>query len=790
MLFQKKYFLKLFFIIFIISLLTTGTTLYTVYYISNTTRAAKQEALITDSLSLADQRYTTILQEVDMLYTLMWTNDLVQQFLRAPSPGASDREQMNTYLQSIFPVNPLVESIAIYNYQAGEYLNSGLYDVDMRLFFSTFLNNMSLRGSSNFSKRKNYFRFTSLEPDEEKSPGPLKQVIGIMYYSIDTNGNKHNCITINLNALKMSDFILRNSDSGGFLLNEFGTIICGGRQALGAPLRNRVQWSQKLEAESRRTGSFVEKINGENKLVTYYKVSEGTWTFYHISDILSLHPFNKEMRLYFLPVTLAVILFSLTVTILLSSLLYLPVKRIVNRLDGENHHITAYTNHKGRDEFAFVNAMFTSLSNRIALLETENTSYLSHVKVNFLRQVLDYGIEGSYSKDDWMLYDIAVMPENLFISLVKWDEDENTVLNEKVFEGLIRESANRCLRDSYRLETITTKKGEIALLMNQIAGGGDPENELFLSLERFHGFICRTSGLPISVSISIGGMADSFNECETCYHTAQELVKQRFVLGYGRIITRNLIDASLLQGLNYPDELAEELETNIRGADKTLFLANYDRLLEILHRYIYQEVVSVLLQVIMRCLRAMNFISPHNIPVKVAFDEFNLIFSTMHTLGHTRVWFSRMFDEYLLAIQNTEDMKSDKYYQLAKQIQQYVMEQYADPNLNVDHLAEIFGYSANYLSKIYKNLTGLYLHEYIKNVRIQHAKNLLKETKRSIHEISEMTGFVNYNYFFSLFKKESGLTPTVYRYRFTGEDTEVQERERGIGASLSFFGEK
>jgi AraC-like DNA-binding protein len=779
MLFQKKYFLRLFFIIFIISLLTSGTAFYTVYYIYNTNRAVKQEALITDSLSLADQRYTTILQEVDMLYTLIWTNELVQQFLRAPRPNAADREQMNTYLQSIFPLNPLVESIAIYNYQAEEYLNSGLYDVDMRLFFSTFLNNMSLRGSSNFSKRKNYFQFTALVPDDEKNPDLLNQVIGIMYYSIDTNGNKHNCITINLNALKTSDFILRNSDNSGFLLNEFGTIICGSRQALEAPLRNRIQWSQRLESESRRTGSFVEKINGENKLVTYYKVSEGAWTFYHISDILSFHPFNKEMRLYLLPVTLAVILFSVIITILLSTRLYLPVKRMVNRLDVENPNIT-HTNQKDRDEFAFVNAMFTSLSDRIALLETENTSYLSQAKVNFLRQILDYGIEECYSKDDWMLYDIAVTPENLFISLVKWDEDENRVLNERVFEGLIRESANRCLRDGYRMETISAKKGEIVLLMNQIVKGGDPQKELVLSLERFHGFICRTSGLPISVSISIGGMADSVNEWENCYHAAQELLKQRFVLGYGRIITRDLIDTSLLQGLNYPDELVTELETNIRDADKTLFLANYDRLLEILHRYIYQEVVSVLLQVIMRCLRAMNFISPHNIPIKVAFDEFNLIFSTMHTLGHTRAWFSRMFDEYLLAIQNLEDLKNDKYYQLTKQIQQYVMERHADPNLNVDHLAEIFGYSANYLSKIYKNLTGLYLHEYIKNVRIQHVKKLLKETKHSIHEISEMTGFANYNYFFSSFKKEIGLTPTVYRYRFVDEDTEIQERNLSL----------
>jgi two-component system response regulator YesN len=281
--------------------------------------------------------------------------------------------------------------------------------------------------------------------------------------------------------------------------------------------------------------------------------------------------------------------------------------------------------------------------------------------------------------------------------------------------------------------------------------------------------MCRPASILVSTTISIGGKADNIAECGECFRTAQELLKQRFVLGYGRIITQNCVDETLSQGLNYPGELIAELEINIRDRNKEKFMTNYDNLLGLLRDYIYQEVVSVLLQVITHCLHAMNSISLNNIPIKVDFDELNQIFGSMHTLEHTRRWFSHIFDEYLQAIQSLELLKGDKHYHVIFKIREYIQVHYPDPNLNVDQLAGIFNYTANYISKIYKNFTGLYLHDYIKNIRIQNAEKLLKDTDYSIHKISEMTGFSNYNYFFSCFKKKIGLTPTVYRSHFLTE---------------------
>ncbi|GHT63147.1 hypothetical protein FACS1894110_00290 [Spirochaetia bacterium] len=739
--FPRKYFLKLFLLIFVICFLTIGIALYTGYYAYTSARSDQYQAAVADSLSVSDQMFTTLLTEVDMLYTLLLTNEQVQRFFQGPGISETGREQLEEYLRNIRTLNPYVESIAFYKPQKEEYIFSGPYHVDMQPYIGTYLKDMSQVGGgglSNLSKHKNIFRYTALVSDEGSEADLMGQVIGVMYYNVDAGGNESDSVVINLNALKVSEHILPNLNTTSLLLNEYGTIIAANRVGQAVPLRNRIRWGQKFFAETRRTGHFVEDLEGKAKLVTYYKLSDCPWVLYEISDDLRFHPFDSRMRLFLIPIIMVALLFSLLITALSSTRLYKPV-----------------------------DAMFTDLSSRIATLETENTGYLSNEKLSFLRSVINNETGRWISRDDWDLYGIQAAPENLFISIIKWDEDENAVLSETVFENLIKESADRCLKEQYRFETVVFKKDEIVLLMNARTETGDLRSGMIDALERFHGFVCRSASIPVSISIGVGGMSNGIKECEECCRAAQELLKQRFVLGYGRIITGDYVKAVLSRGLNYPGELIDVLELNIRECKKDEFMRNYGKLLDILGKYIYQEVVSVLLQVITRCLHAMNSISANNIPIKVDFDEFNRIFSTLHTLEHTRAWFSRMFDEYLLAIENLESlMKNDKHHQLTIQIQEYVTAHYAEANLNVDSLADSFGYTANHISKIFKNLTGLYLRDYIKDVRIQHAKDMLKNSSISLQEISAMTGFSNYNYFFSSFKKESGLTPMTYRSRF------------------------
>lgn len=92
----------------------------------------------------------------------------------------------------------------------------------------------------------------------------------------------------------------------------------------------------------------------------------------------------------------------------------------------------------------------------------------------------------------------------------------------------------------------------------------------------------------------------------------------------------------------------------------------------------------------------------------------------------------------------------------------YIHENFQNEITNKE-LAEIAGYHEFHLNKLFINHTGTTMHNYILNLRINEAKRLILNTKLSFAEIALQTGFNNYTYFCSYFKKIVGLTPFQYK---------------------------
>ena len=70
-----------------------------------------------------------------------------------------------------------------------------------------------------------------------------------------------------------------------------------------------------------------------------------------------------------------------------------------------------------------------------------------------------------------------------------------------------------------------------------------------------------------------------------------------------------------------------------------------------------------------------------------------------------------------------------------------------------------------YLSRLFKEKTGKNFVEYLTEVRIEHIKELLKNSDLKIVEICTMTGYDNPRYFSKVFKQATGMTPREYRER-------------------------
>lgn len=83
--------------------------------------------------------------------------------------------------------------------------------------------------------------------------------------------------------------------------------------------------------------------------------------------------------------------------------------------------------------------------------------------------------------------------------------------------------------------------------------------------------------------------------------------------------------------------------------------------------------------------------------------------------------------------------------------------------LSLEQTAAQVNVSPYYLSKLFKEETGENFIDYVTNLRIKKAKELLKDGSMNVKEISHETGYVDQNYFSKIFKKNTGYTPTEFR---------------------------
>ncbi len=92
----------------------------------------------------------------------------------------------------------------------------------------------------------------------------------------------------------------------------------------------------------------------------------------------------------------------------------------------------------------------------------------------------------------------------------------------------------------------------------------------------------------------------------------------------------------------------------------------------------------------------------------------------------------------------------------------YIEEHLAE-ELSLTELADHVSLSAPYFSKLFKDVLGTSLSEYITNARLQQAQILLGQTDLSIERIAEKVGFANGNYFCNVFKKRYDVAPSEFR---------------------------
>ncbi|BBH24547.1 hypothetical protein Back11_58920 [Paenibacillus baekrokdamisoli] len=206
------------------------------------------------------------------------------------------------------------------------------------------------------------------------------------------------------------------------------------------------------------------------------------------------------------------------------------------------------------------------------------------------------------------------------------------------------------------------------------------------------------------------------------------------------------------------------LESHLDNGDKSQFLLMFEEftrfdeteLPETKITYLTLEMFANLSAFFLSYVNRRNLVS--NIGTKLQLDKYTQM-ENHSSWQAALAYFCRLGEA--LADYNG-NMQQERTHDMIRRIHQYVND-FIREDLSLTRLSEVVYLSPPYLSRLYKQLTGTNLLDYITEVRIVRAKHLLKSTSLKIHEVAAEVGFDSAPYFTRLFKKVTNSTPLEYR---------------------------
>jgi len=139
----------------------------------------------------------------------------------------------------------------------------------------------------------------------------------------------------------------------------------------------------------------------------------------------------------------------------------------------------------------------------------------------------------------------------------------------------------------------------------------------------------------------------------------------------------------------------------------------------------------------------------------------------MHAIGEVIDWLTKFRDgccDFLSS--HTQSYKT----QIVNNVQEYIKRN-LNVKLTLNHVADVFNFSPNYLSTLFSKVAGVNFVEYITETKIAAAKEMMMRGEGRVYEISQKLGYDSAFYFSKVFKKVEGISPREFLQRLESEAT-------------------
>jgi two-component system, response regulator YesN len=143
--------------------------------------------------------------------------------------------------------------------------------------------------------------------------------------------------------------------------------------------------------------------------------------------------------------------------------------------------------------------------------------------------------------------------------------------------------------------------------------------------------------------------------------------------------------------------------------------------------------------------------------------ELNSLEMIMSNIGSVEQLREQVYKILSTALAYRDSQPNGQYKNLIRKAKEYLEHHYTDPELSLNEVAAQANLSASHFSVVFSQETGQTFKEYLTEIRINKAKELLRMTSLRSADIAYQVGYNDPHYFSSVFKKNTGLSPMEFR---------------------------
>jgi two-component system, response regulator YesN len=749
-------------IILIIPLVFTGVLIFNHYSkalkseVQNVTLMALKQVIDAVELRVQEVKYLGIqLPKNEQIMTMLYAkskDDLSEYDFIKLIDELKKWRSSNAFVRNIYIYFPQTHTVVgadgkydfstFYNYV---YRYKGMYEDDLKLMLDNTSEPM-------------------IKPSDEVYAGNDRDQL-ISYFVPIRNWNKPNkavaIITIDASSItKIIQNILGKYKGNAYILDDEGNNIL-------SLLDPNIMFDSSKVSTLLKNTQEVEYIKDKNdkKVMALGTLSEST-----ALKCIAILPSNLILEKVNFMRVLSIIL--ILISVIIASILayyfsygnYYPIKNITDQLLLNQNSSESFNKYFCKNEYDIINKVLKDMIYNNKTTQQKLNQYMPIIEANFLNKLLrcDFNsLDAIKSMTNFMGIDLHGPFTVLIFSVDEYSEftKRNSEPIHGIFNFFVQDMVKELFKTVGQGFSVEIDDGKIATIIDSSKIPNTSIEEIKLLCNRI--MQAFEENFHFTLTVGIGERYDSVMDISKSCIEARTALDFRIIKGKNTIISFNknveddgfnvyfqdsdniIINCLKAGDYEHVSRIMQEIYNNIQDRPVSIGMA----------RYVFYHMINT-------TLKTMTELDRNLCSKTISQKDFSYSLVKCETLSEV---FELTMNFYKIVCSSVNESREGTYLNLCNEVIKYVDENYQDKNLSLNFLSEKFNIGSPNLSRLFKKHTQYNFVDYIHNIRLKKAKEILANTQKTVSQIADEVGYLESHSMIRAFRKYEGITPGQFR---------------------------